>query len=130
MKLLSILLLLFTLLAADYDEREHEYRERHMPLDLSNLELSDKQRHSVKKIIRQYRSSLREFHRQQRRTRTAVAELFAAETFDKEEFIHLNGALQNRAVTIQAMFFSRMHSVLTPRQKKRFIYYMEEWEVE
>ena len=128
MKLLSILLLLSTLLIADYDE--HEYRDRHLPMDLSYLKLDREQHKSVKKIVRKYREALKDFHHQERRTRTAVAKLFAADTFDTEKFIELNTALQQEAVRIQARFFSRMHKVLTPRQKKRFIYYMEEWEIE
>ena len=130
MKFLSILLLLATLLTADYNEREHEYRDRHLPLDLSYLDLSDKQYKNVKKIIRQYKEALKDFHHQERQTRLAVAKLYSADTFDKEKFIKLNTALQQKAIKIQAMFFSRMHKVLTPEQKKRFIYYMKEWEVE
>ena len=51
-------------------------------------------------------------------------------TFDTGEFVRLSTALDQRAVEIQAKFFSEMYQVLTPYQRKRFVKYMEEWEVE
>lgn len=130
MKLLSILLLLSALLMADYDEREYEYHGRHLPMDLSYLNLDSEQHTRITKIIRDYREALKDFHYRERRTREAVARLFAAETFDTQKFTELNSDLRQNAIRIQAEFFSRIHGILTPKQKKRFIYYMEEWEIE
>ena len=131
MKYLAILLLLFTLIQADDDRYEHYERdEYHLPLDVSYLNLTKKQHASVRKIVKKYKHEYRELYRLKREARQAVSELFAAESFDTGKFTRINAELEQKAVAIQAEFFSQMHAVLTPKQKKRFSYYMEEWEIE
>ena len=39
-------------------------------------------------------------------------------------------ALKSDMVTIEAEFFAKVHSILNKKQRKRFIKYIEEWEVE
>ncbi|MDA3945501.1 MAG: Spy/CpxP family protein refolding chaperone [Helicobacteraceae bacterium] len=128
MRLLTLLLLLATLLFADSDK--YEYKERHLPLDMHYLELTHKQHDQAKSIVRTFKHEYKEFHHLKKETREAVSKLFLAETFDSAEFIRLTSALNHREAEIQSELFSRMHGILTPSQKKRFVNYMEEWEVE
>ncbi|MGB5964587.1 MAG: Spy/CpxP family protein refolding chaperone [Sulfurimonadaceae bacterium] len=128
MRFLTLFLLLATLLLADYDK--HEYKERHLPLDMSYLDLTPKQHEQARTIVQRFKHEYKQFHRLEITTREAISQLFLAKTFDTVEFIRLTSALNQRAVEIQAEFFSQMHTMLTPRQKKRFVDYMEEWEVE
>lgn len=128
MRFLALFLLLATLLFADSDR--DEYRERHLPLDMRYLELSHEQHDQAKAIVQRFKHEYKEFHHLKKETRKAVSKLFLAKTFDSAEFIRLTSALDQRGAEIQAEFFSRMHGILTPSQKKRFVDYMEEWEVE
>lgn len=128
MKFLSIFLLLGILLFADSDK--HEYREHHLPLDMSHLDLTSRQHKQVRTIVKTFKHEHKQFHRHKKVAREAISHLFLAKTFDTEEFIRLTTVLNQRAIKIQAKFFSRIHQVLTPSQKKRFVDYMEEWEVE
>ena len=128
MRFLALFLLLATLLFADSDK--HEYKERHLPLDMSYLELTPQQHEQARTIVRAYQHQHKAFHRLKKETREAVSKLFLAETFDTAAFVRLTAALNQRAAEIQAEFFSSMHAILSPSQKKRFVEYMEEWEVE
>ncbi len=132
MKLLSIILLLGSLLFADYDEHEHEYEYKryHLPMDMSYLDLSPDQFEEARIIVKRFKHEHQAFHREDRIIREAIAELFIQETFDRDTFVRLTGELKQRAVAIEAAFFADMHAILTPRQKARFVTYMKEWKVE
>ncbi len=128
MRYAALFLLLATLLFADSDK--HEYKERHLPLDMRYLELSHKQHDQAKTIVRTFKHQYKEFHHLKKETREAISKLFLDDKFDTAEFIRLTSALNEQGAKIQAEFFSQMHTILTPVQKKRFAEYMEEWEVE
>ena len=128
MKLLTVCLLLVTLLAAK--EHKQEHREHFFPMDMGYLDLSEQQHKAVKKIIKAFRDQYKELHHQEREKDEKVSELFLAEVFNIEAFIELNAHLKQDAIEIQANFFSRIHKLLTPKQKERFIRYMREWDVE
>jgi protein CpxP len=128
MRFLALFLLLATLLLADSDK--HEHQERHLPLDMSYLELTPQQHEQARTIVKTYKQQYKAFHHLKKETREAVSKLFEAERFDAAEFVRLTAELNQRAAEIQAEFFARMHAILSPSQKKQFVEYMEEWEVE
>jgi Spy/CpxP family protein refolding chaperone len=128
MRLLTLFLLLATLLFADSDK--HEYKGHHLPLDMSYLELTPRQHEQAKTVIKTFKKEYKKFHHLKKENREAIAKLFEAERFDAAEFIRLTSAVNERGAEIQAEFFSRMHAILSPVQKKHFAEYMEEWEVE
>lgn len=133
MRLLAVFLLLIALASADNDGREdeeHAYRERHIPLDMRYLGLSKKQRKEAKKLIQRFRSEYGRYYRQKEANEKAVARLFLAREFDTDAFVRLDTRQRQEAAGIQAAFFSGMHQLLTPKQRKRFVKYMEEWEIE
>ena len=133
MKLFTVILLLCTLLFADYDEHEHgeyEYKKHHLPLDMRYLHLDQKQLKEVKDVIKTFRREYRLFHQKKESTQKEISTLFLSEKFDTEKFIRLSTELNRYSAGMQAKFFSRMHKILTTKQRKRFIHYMEEWEVE
>jgi len=128
MKLLIILLLIMSPLFADDDE--HEYKGHHLPLDISYLKLSDHQYKKVVKIVKKFKHEHKEFYEEEEDTRKEIAKLFLSDTFDRDEFVRLTNRLKSLSVDIQADFFVKMHKLLTPNQKKDFVRYMKEWEVE
>jgi len=127
MKLLIILFLLMSPLLADDDE--HEYKERRLPLDVSYLNLSDHQYKKLVKIVKKFKYERKEFHEEEDTTKE-ISELFLSDTFDRDKFVRLTNRLKSLSVEIQADFFEKMHKLLNKNQKKRFIKYMKEWEVE
>lgn len=128
MKLLYIFLFLVTLVVADSDK--HEYEEHYFPLDMNYLELSEKQHKQVKKIIKEFRHEYKDFHSKESSVHQKISQLFLEKEFNTEKFIRLSSDLNEQSIQIQAKFFSQMHMLLTPDQKKRFVKYMQEWKVE
>lgn len=127
MKFFSIILLLVTLMTAD---EKYEHEEHYFPLDMSYLKLSNIQHIKVKKLVENFRHEYKKFHIQEKNTDKKIAKLFLEKEFNIDRFIQLSSQLQKDAIQIQADFLIKMHKILTPTQKRRFIKYMREWEVE
>ncbi len=126
MRWIVMVLMLFTLLAADHDRE----RDEHLPFDISYLGLNETQHEEVERIVRSHREDHRRFKRHKRETREAINRLFTAERFDEARFVELSQALRGDAAAMQARFLGALHNVLTPEQRRRFAHYMEEWEIE
>ena len=133
MKLFTIFVLLVTLAVADYDKEEHErneYRQKHIPLDMRYLHLNKKQLSQAKKIIKQFRRDYKIYYHAKEASEKKVEKLFLKKTFDTKAFYQIVDKPNRYLLQMQSRFFSKMHQILTPKQRKRFTYYMEEWEVE
>jgi len=131
MKLLIIFMLAISPILADHDEyEEHKYEKHHLPLDVSYLDLDKDQYKQIKHIVKRFKHEYKEFHEEKEDTREKIAKLFLSDNFDRDEFVSLSNRLKSLSVDIQADFFVQIHKMLTPKQKKRFVRYMKEWEVE
>jgi Spy/CpxP family protein refolding chaperone len=128
MKILLILALFFSFLFSD-DHYEHEYKERHLTKELSHLQLSKKQKHEIKKIIREHRYNLKEYRELKEDIETQKKSFFLDNDLDIKKIEKLNHKLDEKAHTIENSFLKKIHSILTYEQRKRFIYYFEDWEV-
>ena len=128
MRIAIIFMLLLTLLGADDDD--HRRHDRHLPLDISYLDLTPAQHESVERIVRKHQEEHHRFNRKKRQTREAIGRLFTADPFDRAKFLELTTSLRDEAGAIQAGFLEAIHAVLTPKQRRRFALYMEEWEIE
>jgi len=126
MRIVPLLLLLFSLLYAEHDE----HREHHFPMDIGYLDLTEAQHVRVERIVHEYREARHRYSRHKKELREAFETLFAAGTFDRERFRTMKSQLHEEASAAQAAFFADIHQVLTPEQRRRFVRYMEEWEVE
>jgi len=112
------------------DDNEHKHEKDHFPLDVSYLKLSDHQYKKLVKIIKKSKHKRKEFHEEEEDTRKEISKLFLSDTFDRDEFVRLANRLKSLSVEIQADFFLKMHKLLNQNQKRDFVRYMEEWEVE
>jgi len=131
MRLLVLFLLILSPMFADHDEYdEHKYEKYHLPLDVSYLQLNDKQYKEIKHIVKKFKHKHKEFHEKKEKARKKISKLFLSDSFDRDEFVRLSNRLKTISTEIQADFFEKIHKLLTPKQKKRFVKYMKEWEVE
>lgn len=122
-----IILFLFTTLFADSHK---PHKEHHLNKELSHLELSKKQKIDVKKILKEFRSQTKEYKELEEDIEEKRKDLFTAESLNTEEFDMLNKQLDDKAHSIEKDFLKKMHSILTPRQRKKFVDYFDDWEVE
>jgi len=128
MKWLIVLLFLNSILFAEHDE--HEYQEHHLPLDMSYLKLSENQYEKLVKIVKRFQYDRKEFNEEEKEIREKISKLFMSDTFNRDEFVRLSKKLSSLSIEIQTDFFEKIHTLLTNDQKKNFIEYMQEWEIE
>lgn len=124
------LLLVAGLHAWGDDDHHHRYEKHHIPKDLSFLDLNARQYDEVKEILYQYKHRLKAFRHEKKEHEHDAGELFVKERFDAAKYEAMRGDLEAQAIRIQADFLQKLHAVLTPQQRKRFLDYFDEWDVD
>ncbi len=110
---------------------DDDYKERHhIPKDLSYLNLNQKQKKTVKKILKEHIKNLKKIHEEEERLEEWLKKEFPKNSFPKEAFLKMSIKLKNKIAKEEAEFFSEIHKILSPKQREEFIEYIEEWEVE
>ncbi len=100
------------------------------PMDMHDLRLNPKQHHAVEAAMQEYQKEYRRFHRQNEKTEREIRTLFLNPVFDEKAFRAKHMEMARASAEIRTRLFARLHSILTPEQKRRFIRHMEEWEIE
>jgi len=100
------------------------------PMDLDDLGLTQQQHRSVEDAMKEYQQAYRKYHHQSKQTQLDINGLFLAPTFDTELFRAKNLEMERMSIEIRVRLFERLHTILTPEQKRRFIQHMREWEIE
>lgn len=127
---LALLLVAGFAFGDDDDHHRRGYEEHHIPKDLSFLELSSEQHRKVKAILYEYKHALKRFRHEKKEHARAMEALFVKETFDTAAYEKESLELDARAVVIQSDFLAKLHAVLNPDQRQRFLHYFDEWDVE
>jgi len=131
MKHLIIILFLCTLLLhADEHEAHERYEHHHISKELSHLDLSAKQYAKLKRILSRYRTDLKRYRHFKTLVEAQRDTLFLQDELNSKALNTLLLELDTRAREIEIDFIRQIHALLTPRQRKAFIYYFDDWEVE
>lgn len=138
MKTLKVLVILssifiLTLLFADDDYDEHEREERsqhHIFRSLEYLNLNTMQYRKIREILIEYKKDYQKFYHYKSIKQKELEELMQANSFDKEKYIKIHNEIKTFSVKMEADKFERIHEVLTPKQRIKFSYFLEEWEIE
>ncbi len=113
------------------DDDDHDrYERHHIPKDLSFLDLSRDQSSRVREILYDYKHALKRFRHEKKEHAHEAGELFVQGEFDAAKYKAMRGELESRAIRIQADFLQKLHAILTPKQRKRFLHYFDEWDVD
>lgn len=126
MKILFIFLLLFSFVHADYDRKE----EHHYKKDLSFLKLSDSQKKQMKKILKEYRNSAKDFREYKHDLSEEKEELFLESVLDEDKIRAINAKINEYATKIEIKFLKEAHKLLTQEQKEKFEKYIDDWKIE
>ena len=130
MKFIIVLLLVLGLNADDYEHHNEHYSERHINKELSHLNLTKEQNTKIKRILKEFRFDLKEYRDLKEELRVKREALFIKDVLDIEELKKLNNALDEKSDEIENRLLKSVHSILTQKQRRKFIYYFEDWEVE
>ncbi len=131
MRLFLILMLMFTAILSDDDYKEDHYKKKdHIPYDMEHLGLDKKQKKKIRSIMRQNRYRLQKLHDIKEDAEETIERLFTKDSFDKKRFKSMMMRIKKESVDIEADLLESLHKTLTPKQRKLFLEYIEEWEVD
>lgn len=109
----------------------HSYADDHrLPMDLHDLGLSKQQHRLAEEAMKEYQLSYRRHHHQSEKSQEELNALFLEPVFDAEMFRAKNLEMEKSSIEIRTRLFERLHAILTPEQKRRFIRHLEEWDSE
>jgi len=126
MKFLVILLLIIGLNADDYEY----HNERHINKELSHLNLTKIQNKKIKKILKEFRFDLKEYRDLKDEIQKKREKLFIKDTLDIKALNKLNNTLDKKSDEIENRLLNSIHLILDKKQRRKFIYYFDDWEVE
>lgn len=129
MKYLAILLCILSIMAFA-DSSYHDEENSRFPMDLHDLKLTAKQHKSIETAMKEYQIAYRNNHLKNKTLEQEIDALFLAPTFNPDEFTSKNIQLQKTSIEIRTQLFLKLHKILTPEQKRRFITHLQEWDSE
>ncbi len=127
MKFVIVFFLLFVNLYAD-DYESHS--SKHINKELSHLNLSKNQSYEIKRILKDFRHRLKEYRKLKEDIEEKQEKLFIEDEFDVNGFNYLNEILDSKACEIENDLLKKIHLMLSAKQRKKFIKYFDDWEVE
>jgi len=125
-KFIIIVLLFISLYSDDYEN----HSQKHINKELSHLNLSKNQSYKIKVILKDFRKRLKEYRELKEDIEKKREELFMKEDFDEEGLNRLNEILDSKACEIENDLLKKIHHILSAKQRKKFIKYFDDWEVE
>lgn len=128
--LLCSLFLLFSLHAdSDYKDK-HINKKNHIYKNLDYLELSQNQYRDIKEILKEYKKDYEKFNKKREKKEKKLQELISEDEFDKDKYEDIVKEIQEDAMALELKTLKKIHSILSPTQRKSFSYYLQEWRVE
>lgn len=107
------------------EEEAHRF-----PMDLHDLSLTSQQHKAVESAMREYQHAYRNYREESEKRRQELNLLFVQPVFDEESFRAKNLEMGRASIEIRTRLFSRLHTILTAEQKRRFIRHIQEWDIE
>jgi Spy/CpxP family protein refolding chaperone len=104
--------------------------DHHFPMDLHDLGLTKPQHHSLEEVMKEYQSSNRRYHHQNKKSQEELNTLFVSSSFDSEAYRTKSLEMEKASIEIRARLLERLHSILTSEQRRRFTHHLEEWDSE
>jgi CRISPR/Cas system-associated exonuclease Cas4 (RecB family) len=92
--------------------------------------LSKEQNRKIKKILKEFRFDLKEFREYKEEIQGKREKIFTREVLNTKELDKLNRTLDAKAHEIENNFLQKIHAILSTMQRKKFIYYFDDWEVD
>lgn len=108
-----------------YADDDHRF-----PMDLHDLGLTKQQHRSLEEAMKEYQYAYRRYHHQNERAQEELNALFLNSSFDAEAFRAKSLEMERGSIEIRIRLFERLHTILTPEQKRRFSRHLEELDSE
>ena len=126
---MKIFLVILVMLVGLYGDDYEHHNERHINKELSHLHLSKQQNTKIKKILKQFRDDLKDFREYKEDIQKKRERLFVQNELDIEAINKLNAMLDEQSHKIENRLLLKIHTILSKKQRKKFIRYFDDWEV-
>ncbi|MDD3596223.1 periplasmic heavy metal sensor [Sulfuricurvum sp.] len=123
-------LILATALSFAFADSSHHSDSSRFPMDLHDLKLTPQQHKAVENAMKEYQHSYRRYRRQDNTLQEELNTIFLNPRFDQALYQSKSVEAERTAIEIRTQLFSRLHAILTPEQRERFIHHLQEWEIE
>ncbi|MDX1809843.1 MAG: Spy/CpxP family protein refolding chaperone [Sulfurospirillaceae bacterium] len=127
MKSFIIVLLLFGFI---YAQEHHEKNHWHYKKDLTYLGLSKNQKEKIKNILKEYRKDIKDYREKREEISKEKQKVFLENSFDEMKLKSINGKINKLATEIEIRFLKRVHAILSNEQRRKFVKYINEWDIE
>lgn len=115
----------FLLLISFVHAEEHHYRN-----DLSELELSNTQKKEMASILKEHRHNLQKLRDYKHDLDEKKENLFSKSVLNKDKIKDINNKINEYSTNIEINFLTKTHDLLSPKQRKKFEDYIEDWKIE
>ena len=122
MKWIIVLAMLISL--SVYGDDDHH----RFPMDFHDLGLTKQQHRVVEEAMKEYQTSNRRYHHQNEKAQEELNALFLSPSFDSQTYRVKNLEREKASIEIRARLLERLHPILTPEQRRRFVAHLEEWD--
>ena len=124
--LLLVFLLVYTVFADSDEEKHHHYYSK----DLTYLNLNHDQKKSLKHILKKYRKNIKHYREKKEDIIEQKQEIFLEDDFNITKIERLNQKISKKSTDLEIEFLKQIHTLLSKEQRKKFIQYIDEWEIE
>jgi len=90
--------------------------------------LTKQQHRVVEEAMKEYQTSNRRYHHQKEKAQEELNTLFLSPSFDSQTYRVKNLEREKASIEIRARLLERLHPILTPEQRRRFVAHLEEWD--
>lgn len=131
MKILKILIVLFSIIYSNLIFADDDYNKKHhIYKNLDYLNLNNYQLKKLKKILIDYQEEYKEFYKKKKKEDKKLKELIASNHFDEDDYEESLEEIYEEKIELETKFIESIHSILTPKQRQKFSLHFKEWRVE
>ena len=114
----------------DYEKEHYKYLKHHSYKNLDYLDLSSNQSDKIRHILIESKKAYKLFYKEKVTIESQLRKLLQQKNFDAQSYLDLKQRLSQKALQLEVQKLSKIHAVLTKKQRKKFSYFLQEWEIE
>ncbi|MFA7083106.1 MAG: Spy/CpxP family protein refolding chaperone [Arcobacteraceae bacterium] len=125
----SLFLAFYTFLSAD-DNLQKEFSTLHIHRNMDYLQLNPTQESEIKEILLSCKKEFSSYYKKKEKAQKKLQKLMQKEYFDEKKYEKTAKKITEEAIELEIRIFKRIHTILTPHQREKFSYYLQEWKIE
>lgn len=133
LKILTLFCSLFLIFSSSLygdDNLKKEFKELHIYKNMDYLQLSSTQESQIKEILLSCKKKFSKYYEKKQKAQKKLQKLMQKEHFNEKKYEDISEDISEEAIELEVKIFKQIHAVLTPHQREKFSYYLQEWKIE